>query len=90
MNTTNRTVVTNNYNRYWRPSRQWRLLTLGVIGLASCELSPASLGITGPGVPATQANEMEDSQIPAPGIPNSSGGGYRNNIGPPHRYFDYN
>jgi hypothetical protein len=69
---------------------RYMLITVGIVGLASCGVSPASLGITGPGLPPTQANEMGDSTIVAPGIVNTSPSGYRYNIGPRDRYFDYN
>jgi hypothetical protein len=65
---------------------------LGVVALAGCDVSPQSLGITGPGMPPAEAPGVDDSAIPPPGI-SSGGGSYRYNIEPTRsgdRYFNYN
>ena len=55
-------------------AHRWILLT-AVLGFAGCGATPASLGITGPGVagPAsfTAPPAEDDSAIGLPGIPNS-------------------
>jgi hypothetical protein len=71
-------------------SRRLFLLTVAVVALVSCDISPGSLGITGPGLAPAPVNETGGSEIPAPGVPDTSGAGYRYNIGPSSRYFDYN
>ncbi len=67
------------------------LAVLVVIGVAGCNGSPESLGITGPGIPTAQPVH-DDSVIDRPGIPDS-GRGYGPSVGPmpsTGRYFNYN
>ncbi|HEY7578550.1 MAG TPA: hypothetical protein VH855_13220 [Acetobacteraceae bacterium] len=71
---------------------RYLLALLGAAGLAGCDSSPQSLGITGPGAPAAQSPAADESPIVPPGISNT-GGSYRYNIGPTQsgdRYFNYN
>jgi hypothetical protein len=67
------------------------LLLIATLCVAGCGDSPASLGITGPGIAPSPPPGADDSTIPNPGIPN--GGGYGPGLGPTPssgRYFDYN
>jgi hypothetical protein len=66
------------------------LLLIAALGVAGCDASPASLGITGPGAPPPLAPASDDSIIRNPGIPDP-GGLYGPGTGPsPGRYFNYN
>jgi hypothetical protein len=70
-----------------------RALTLVVVlGIAGCDASPASLGITGPGV-SVPPRTPDDGTTVAPGIPDPAGGGFGPSYGPTPtngRYFNYN
>lgn len=65
---------------------------LALLGLAGCDASPASLGITGP-APLVQPAAPDDSTIGNPGLP-SSPTGYGPTIGPSRsgngQDFNYN
>ena len=63
-----------------------------VMLVGGCGDSPASLGITGPGAPPPPPQQVDDSTIANPGLPDSPGG-YGPSIGPVPsggRYFNYN
>jgi len=65
---------------------------LAVLGLAACDATPASLGITGPGAPPPPPPAIDDSTILNPGIPDP-GNGYGPSVGTtpsPGRYYNYN
>ncbi len=67
------------------------LLLLAGLGLAGCDASPASLGITGP-APPPPPPKIDDSTIMNPGIPDP-GSGYGPSVGPSPtagRYYNYN
>ncbi len=69
------------------------LILLATLGIAGCGHTPASLGITGPGVAPSPAPASDDSTITSPGIPDQGGGYYGPSIGPMPsngRYFNYN
>jgi hypothetical protein len=66
-------------------------LLIAVLGVAGCNDSPASLGITGPGAPAPLP-VIDDSVINGPTTPDT-GVVYGPSIGPVQssgRYFNYN
>lgn len=61
-----------------------------LIGLAGCDASPASLGITGP-APPPPVTTPDDSTIGIPGVPDTTG--YGPSVAPSTgsgRYFNYN
>ncbi len=64
-----------------------------VLGVAGCDATPASLGITGPGTSAVPPRETNDGTLSPPGIPDPPANGYGPSYGPSPsngRYFNYN
>jgi hypothetical protein len=66
------------------------LVLITMLSLAGCNVTPASLGITGP-APLVPPTPPDDSTIDAPGLA-APGSGYGSSIGPAGtgRYFNYN
>jgi hypothetical protein len=65
------------------------LLMFAIVGMAGCDRSPASLGITGPGPPPAPPVPDDTSPVGVPSAP----GSYGPSIGPMPsngRYFNYN
>ena len=69
------------------------LFLIAIIGVAGCSDSPASLGITGPGVEAPPPPSIgDDSIIGNPGVPDPAQS-YGPSVGPlpsSGRFFNYN
>jgi hypothetical protein len=64
-----------------------------VLGVAGCDATPASLGITGPGTSAVPPRTPDDGTLSAPGIPDPPANGFGPSFGPsPNNgpYFNYN
>jgi len=75
------------------------LCVAGLLGIAACSATPASLGITGPGTsgPSTfkPVPASDDAAVPLPGLP-ASGNPYSNSLRPagdsaaPGSFYGYN